>query len=213
MFRFFLDALFPRRSVGGKAGAWVTGSELRQMYSFPMVLERGVLEGRGCRSIDRIVSATSLKISPLLRHALHRFKYGRVPGMGERLGLLLLHALPLLGDTSTAVLCPVPLHWTRAFHRGFNQSAVLAQLLSDYSSLPVRTLLRRKRATGFQARRDREQRVHALLDVFTSDARDVPAHVILIDDVSTTGATLDACAAALKKAGVERVEGLVVAIG
>jgi ComF family protein len=105
---------------------------------------------------------------------------------------------------------PVPLHRSRLGHRGFNQSADLARQLG----IPVVMALRRVRATDSQiglpaARRHRNVRdAFGVTHVAASLARSI---VVLIDDVSTTGATLEACARVLKENGVREVRALTAA--
>jgi predicted amidophosphoribosyltransferase len=111
------------------------------------------------------------------------------------------------------VLCPVPLHWLRRFGRGFNQAECLARVVAAERGLPVRGLLMRIRWTGSQVQRCRSERLTAVRGAFRCRIPDPPAHLVLIDDLSTTGATLDACARALKEAGARYVEGWVIAHG
>jgi predicted amidophosphoribosyltransferase len=113
----------------------------------------------------------------------------------------------------TPILCPVPLHWTREFSRGFNQAELLARVVSQKTGIPVVKLLKRKRPTGYQARRERSERKKSMIGVFTLIPNPNPNTVILIDDIMTTGATLDACARTLKDKGAERVYALVCAKG
>jgi len=206
MFAVLLDLLFPRRSLTGSEGVWVTEAELRQLVSTPVIEERETLQHRGLRSLDRLVAASTYRRCPLLKKAIHTFKYRRIPVLASALAGLLPDNLP--GDV---VLCPVPLHWTRRFSRGFNQSALLATELSQRRGLPVRDLLKRVRATGSQAKRHRAERLTALGSAFRCVVSDPPESVVLVDDLSTTGATLDECAKVLKAAGVRRVEAWVIA--
>jgi ComF family protein len=112
------------------------------------------------------------------------------------------------------VLVPVPLHRKRWRERGYNQSGLLARGLSRLTSLPVvDDCLVRQRYTPPQARTanvsERQSNVTA---AFTCrDGRLRGKQVLLIDDVSTSGATLNACAGALKSAGAASVWGLVMA--
>jgi ComF family protein len=171
------------------------------------------LTARGIHSLDRIVAATTYHHSPLLKKAIHTFKYQQIAAFAQPLGTLLVHASPMLSAPADAVLCPVPLHWSRRFGRGFNQSKLLAQEVAKQHGWAVRELLKRKRPTGHQAHRGRVERWDALSGAFEVRQGALPTHVILIDDVTTTGATLEMCARTLRKAGVTTVQGLVLAQG
>lgn len=105
------------------------------------------------------------------------------------------------------VLVPVPLHRARLRQRGYNQALELARPLGRMLGLPVRAgLLQRRRNTTAQSRLDAGARAANLRDAFAVPAHLAPPpHVALVDDVMTTGATLNAAADALQDAGVERV--------
>jgi ComF family protein len=116
---------------------------------------------------------------------------------------------PLPGE----VLVPVPLHARRLRERGYNQSCLLARELGRITSLPVvENCLTRRRDTMPQARTSGidERREH-VSGAFECGDGLRGEHVILIDDVTTSGATLNACAGALKYAGAASVWGLTVA--
>ena len=213
MHQFLLDFLFPRTSLTGQEGEWITAYERSQLKSFPVVLTGDALKQRGVRALDRIYAASSYAALPLLRKAVHTFKYGRVPDLAEDLAALMIDSAPIVSALDAPVLCPVPLHWTRQAQRGFNQAELLAQEIAKVLPVPVRSLLKRRRPTGHQAWRSREERLSALQDAFRISVSEMPRFVILIDDLSTTGATLEACARELKRAGAKRVEGWVVAQG
>ena len=226
-----LDFLFPRRSLTGSEGAFVTPEECARLQPDPVVEDRDALRQRGIVALDHIRAAVPYRQSLLLRRAVHTLKYKRIPGVAETLGSLLVagctentvHGLWFMvhgGQPSTmyhepsTVLCPVPLHWSRRFSRGFNQADLLASIVSSATGIPVQPLLRRTRATGFQAHRGRAQRLTAVRRAFRlRQCAPLPHAVILIDDLATTGATLDACALELKRGGVKWVEGWVVAHG
>lgn len=151
-----------------------------------------------------------------VRGMIQRFKYGRDIAMARPLGILLARALAdprVAGRTFDAVV-PVPLHPRRERERGFNQAELLARLLARSMGLPVRDLLKRRRPTAQQAGFDRPSRMENLREALVLRRPFPPeAAFLLVDDVSTTGATLDACAAVLREAGAAEVSAVVVARG
>lgn len=214
MLQNLLDLLFPRRSLTGGIGEWITDAERSQLQSHPVIQEKESLQKQGLNYIDRIVSASSYHDCPLLRKAIHTFKYGRIPALHHDLGKMLLSVTQYFKDDNSIVLCPVPLHWSRRFSRGFNQSMLLASIVSEKEGWPIANVIKRVRPTGHQTRRKREERFHAMKNAFSvRKGIRVPDCVLLIDDLATTGATLENCAKALKEAGVKRVEALTVAHG
>jgi competence protein ComFC len=151
-----------------------------------------------------------------VREMIQRFKYGRDIAMARSLGILLLRALSdvrLSGRSFDAVV-PVPLHPQRERERGFNQADLLARVLARSMGLPKHDLLKRIRPTAQQAGFDRSHRMENLRGAFVL-RRPLPpdATLLLVDDVSTTGSTLDACAAVLKEAGAAEIAAVVVARG
>jgi len=140
----------------------------------------------------------------LVREMIHRFKYGRDQSLVRPLAHLLPSALQdsRIREKRFDAIVPVPLHPLRERERGFNQSALLAAQLGKYLNLPVRPMLKRIRVTAPQARFDRHQRMENLAGAF--DLRGMVsegAKLLLVDDVTTTGATFDACASVLREAG------------
>ncbi len=111
------------------------------------------------------------------------------------------------------VLVPVPLHPTRLRERGYNQSLCIAQGLAEALEIPlIRGLVRRSRATQQQAKMDGEGRMENVRGAFEPGARaPVGLRIGLVDDVSTTGATIAACGRALKEGGARSVWGIVAA--
>lgn len=121
---------------------------------------------------------------------------------------------PLLARADLIV--PTPLHWRRLLARRFNQAAELARRVAKETGAPCAPdLLRRTRATASQRGLTRAQRAENLAGAFAVSprgrARLAGARVLLIDDVYTTGATLSACAAALREAGAAGVDALCLA--
>ncbi len=145
---------------------------------------------------------------------IKRFKYGRDRTLAPVLGDLLIKALSdhrIAGKKFDAIV-PVPLHPLREREREFNQSALLAARLGRDLKVPVKDLLHRTRDTAPQAGLDRVGRMKNLEGAFEVSKMTCEGHcVLLVDDVTTTGATLDACAAVLREAGVAEVFAMVVA--
>ena len=210
MLTSLLDLLFPRSSLSGEAGEWITDRERSQLASYPIIERKEQLQARGLEFIDCIHAGSAYHNCPLLKKAIHTFKFKRVRSLSKDLGELMLKATPNISD---AVLCPVPLHWSRKFARGFNQSQILADIVGEKLDVPVTKLIKRTRPTGHQVGRHRKERLTALKDAFAILPERFPGKVILIDDLSTTGATLDECAKTLKKSGVKQVHGWVIAHG
>ena len=150
-----------------------------------------------------------------LRAIVHRFKYGRKVRLGRRLARLLLWIWKQDPQFQEAeVLLPVPLHWRRERKRGFNQSRILAQYLSHWTGIPwERRALRRQRNTPSQTGLSRRQRRLNLAATFEV-RRPEPVKdrvCLLIDDVFTTGATLNEVARVLKRAGARKVMAMTLA--
>lgn len=130
-------------------------------------------------------------------------KYHRNFALGRRFARMLgeeLAAVPFWEGVDA--VCPVPLHWTRRFSRGYNQADVIGRELAgalDAAFAP--RLLRRTRRTGTQTRLSSAERAVNVSGAFCArPSPDSPGHILLVDDVFTTGATLAACYTALRSA-------------
>jgi ComF family protein len=148
-----------------------------------------------------------------LRHALSRLKYGGAARLARPLAELAAPALhSLLSIAGAAALVPVPVHALRLRQRGYNQAGLLAAELARLVGLPLTEALVRERPTTQQHRLDRAARLRNLRDAFAAQpATRPPRTVILVDDILTTSATLEACATVLRAAGAERVLGFAIA--
>lgn len=147
-----------------------------------------------------------------LRKVLQRMKYAGAARLAAALADASLPALRrLLAISGPATLVPVPLHPERERERGFNQAALLAHALSRGAGVPVQRLLVRGRATKKQHELDRAARLRNLAGAFrVADGRRPPV-VIVVDDILTTSATMEVCAAAVRAAGCERAYGFAIA--
>jgi len=149
----------------------------------------------------------------LVREAVHALKYRNLRALSAPLGRLMAGHTSATG-TENDILVPVPLHPRRLRERGYNQSALLAEQMSIVTGLTVdNTVLFRRNDTAPQARTaSLEARRKNMSGAFVcADRRLKGIRVLLIDDVCTSGATLDACAAALKRSGAASVWGLTLA--
>ncbi|APR83080.1 Competence protein F [Minicystis rosea] len=145
--------------------------------------------------------------------ALRRLKYSGRSDLGVPLGHLVRRAARSAGIEADVVI-PVPLHPARLAERGYNQAALLGAEVANELAVPLFPLaLARTRHTPQQARLDRASRLGNVTGAFRvrMPAQVRGRRVLLVDDVSTTGATLAACAAALREAGAAAVTSLVVA--
>ena len=218
-----LDLLFPQWCVGcGREGDYICRS-CRQLL-LPIVppvcprCGRPQPGGMLCSicvnwqaDIDGIRSP--FVFDGVVRQAVHKLKYQNLRALAAPLAEL-LHGYLLANPIPGEVLVPVPLHRKRWRERGYNQSSLLARELGKLTDLPVvDDCLVRQQHTPPQARTANvSERQSNVAGAFTCrDGRLRGKQVLLIDDVTTSGATLNTCAGALKSAGTVSVWGLVVA--
>lgn len=171
-------------------------------------------------ALDGLFVASSYQ-EPLLARAIHTYKYRFIPGVSVPLGKLLTNALIKSTLPLPDALIPVPLHKRRLRFRGFNQSELLAnelaQSLTPGFTLPVLShVLLRTRFTKPQMKTEsREERLHNLKNAFALAPNTEPLiadkYLWLVDDVATTGTTLEECARILKQHGAAKVFGIVLA--
>ena len=189
-----------------------------------------------CLKCGKSVEAAEIEYCPDCRGHRHQFEYGRAlfsytktvqaaiirykyknqRGYGEWFGVQMAkHFAEDIRQMRAQMLVPVPLYIRKEKVRGFNQAELLAQAIGRECGIPVRKLLERCRNTKAQKKLGYESRLANLEGCFrmSEQGGEVPEAVILVDDIYTTGSTIDSCAAVLKKAGVKRVYYLAIAIG
>jgi ComF family protein len=143
-----------------------------------------------------------------LQNALHQLKYRRDIALADTLAQLMQSEFMALTTASTT-LVPVPLSARRYRERGYNQAALLARGLADLVSAPYQpNVLRRTRYTVSQVGLTALERRDNVKDAFLASHPVTGRDFMLIDDVCTTGSTLEACAHALKLAGANQVTAL-----
>jgi competence protein ComFC len=218
-----VDSFFPRRCVGcGKVGGFLCPECLEKLPRLlpPLCPHCGRSQVSGivcpdCRrrqtEIDGIRSL--FRFDEVIRKAIHQLKYRNLKAISPCLAELLadyIRSNPLPGE---ALVC-VPLHPRRLRERGYNQSSLLARELGVRIDLPVieDCLIRVKQAQPQVRAVGAEERRRNVADAFVCrDERVSGKQIILIDDVCTSGATLESCATALKNKGVTSVWGLTLA--
>ena len=159
------------------------------------------------------LALAAFRYEAAVRAALQRLKYGASARLARPLALAARPAFErLLSVSGQLPLVPVPVHPERRRERGYNQAALLANWLGGSAGLPTCELLVRTRATTKQHRLDRAGRLRNLRGAFrlVEGAR-LPPGVILVDDILTTSATLEACATVLRDAGCATVYGFALA--
>ncbi len=152
--------------------------------------------------------------APPLRTIVRELKYHRRVELCGRMGGLLAQAVRVeCGDNPPDLVLPVPMHWRRRFSRGHDHSRVLARAIARALGLPIGDELVRVRHTPAQVGLTRAQRQENIRGAFAVAHTETlgGAHVLLVDDVTTTGATADEAAAVLAKGGARRVSLAVIA--
>ena len=219
-----LDLLFPQWCVGcGREGEFLCYSCRR---SLPRIMppicpqcgrpQPGSILCPGCVSWKAEIEGvrSPFRFDGVIREAVHQLKYRNLRALVVPLVELLQNYVSS-NSIPGEVLVPVPLHKRKLRERGYNQSQLLARELGKLINLPVvDDCLIRQAHTPFQARASTidERRINVANAFVCHDHRLRGKQVLLMDDVATSGATLDACASALKAVGASSVWGLVLAI-
>ncbi len=222
--QFLLDFVFPPHCVNcKKVEDWLCQKCLQQVSIItgticvrcgtPISTNLHCLqcENHPLHAVDGIRAASFFENNPI-RSAIHSLKYRNYQAAATRLSKLLVEAHQRY-KIKADVIVPVPLHTSRLRERGFNQSELLARAVGKYLDLPIDgESLIRVRQTKPQVELRAMDRYENVLNAFSCrNTRLAGRKIVLIDDVCTTGSTLDACAVALKKSGAASVWGLTLA--
>lgn len=225
--KWSLDTLFPKYCVSCHASDTSLCSECFDKIVFikqqqcGRCLKNNTL-GKTCPkckkhwALDNLLVVAYYQDGPL-KEIIHTYKYdGRkdlLPNFMQMIAQNKIVDNYLTSLDKNTFVVPVPLHFRRRWWRGFNQSEEIARKISSEYNIPLQIdTLKRIKHTKIQASLHRKDRMQNLTSAFIGKTC-LPnnASVILIDDIATTGATLNACARVLKQAGIKHVRGLVIA--
>ncbi|MEK7584637.1 MAG: ComF family protein [Patescibacteria group bacterium] len=205
LYTLLLDLVFPLECVSCSAPDTLLCDRCER--SIP-VRNRHVQ--RPTEHLDTLVICSTYK-EATLKAIITRFKYNGVAAYAAPLVRLLEKGYRSLPHHVDLHVVPIPLHKRKRRIRGYNQSEILARALCENLRLPIDTNLMRIRYTPQQSKRSREERLRNVEKAFRYDGEEAPRHLLLIDDVTTTFATLESAARELKRRGAETVDALVLA--
>lgn len=214
-----LDIVYPRRCPSCRQrGAWVCAECLdeTELFQEPVCAGCGVpLALHACHCTNMASGLAQVRsvgpFSGWLREAILNFKYHDEWARAEHLGLELAQVVATMPPVDALV--PVPLHRSRLRSRGYNQSALLANVAGDIHRVPVLDAISRTRSTAQQTTLSAAERAANVAGAFALAPGFDPAgrSLLLIDDVVTTGSTLNACAELLAEHGAAVVRAVTLA--
>jgi ComF family protein len=206
--RGFADLVYPPRCLVCD----FPGPEALCLRCLAAVRAGGTIDPGGAPGLE--VLAAAGRYQGVLRDAIHGLKYGRRRGLAPPLGeLLARRAEEEMPRWRPDLILPVPIHWRRRFHRGFNQAELLVDELARLMELPVdRVSLARVRHTRSQVGLSGDMRRQNLEGAFRVRRPEAirGRSLLLVDDVCTTKTTLIECARVLRAAGAHSIYALVL---
>jgi len=156
--------------------------------------------------------------SPLLKKIIHQFKFSYKEILVHLLGADMLNLFNHYFNQEDIVLVPVPLYWKRKFQRGYNQSELLCKYISKKTNAEWCNLLIRTKNTTCQSTLNRQERMINVRNAFEINKKylnRIKTHqtIVIIDDITTTGATIENCAKTLQKHGFIDIYGVTISKG
>ena len=223
--KLFTDIIFPIECVGcGQANEFFCSPCVSKIKIFPVrtchYCRKPQAFGKTCDQCSNKNRLDGLFIlgpydQPILKEAIHSWKHERVKEIGNILGLWLADRLAHSFFRENSIITHIPLRRQRQFDRGFNQSEQLSLILAGKFQIPAKSPLIKIKDTKPQSSLNREKRLLNIRGVFApaKDAKLSGENIILIDDITTTGATMEEACRVMKKAGTKSVWGIALAHG
>ena len=208
-FNDFAALFFPPACVGCRT-TLITGEQIfctQCWYHLPFTNFHTDPENRSAKrlwgraNLRGVTSYLYFREHSRVQHMIHQLKYRNRPDiavlLGRKYGQLLRHTTPF---SEADYIIPIPLHRRKLLRRGYNQSSCFAYGLADSMQIPViEQAVIRRRHTPSQTKKNRYQRIENIRGAFAVAKPEALSgkHLLLVDDVLTTGATIEACADAL----------------
>jgi len=226
---YLLDLVFPVQCLGcGQGDLYLCARCLESIllidYFVCPVCRRPSANGQTCLNcqsktrLDGLIYALNYE-QPLVRQAIHAIKYSFIQDLMPTVAELLIKVLDqsrFHQDFRADVVVPIPLHRQKLAQRGFNQAKLLAEILAQKYSWKIdNKILQRTKSTRSQTGLPRLRRLTNVKDIFSVKAPESikNKNIILVDDVCTTGATLEEAAKILKQHGAAKVWAITLARG
>lgn len=216
--QFLLDLILPIECLGcQKEGEYFCGDCQKELVANSNAESDRLSADLICPSLEKVFIAGNYE-NPLLKNLITHYKYHFLSPLNESLGNFLIKFWRktdnLLGDNLSILVIPIPLSNRRLKWRGFNQAELLANFFAKELSYQICLDLKRKKHCRPQVELTAKKRLENIHNAFRWLGDDLSKKtIILIDDVATTGATLEAAAKSLEEAGAEKIYGLVLAKG
>jgi competence protein ComFC len=207
MLNFILDLIFPRFCIGcNKFDTYICEKCYEQINFYPL----GVNPQIENYQLNKIIVVAQYE--GIIKKMITALKYKNIKGIGQTLARMAYYSTDF---PQVEAMTAVPLHPKRYRQRGFNQAAEIASELSQINQTPFVELLKRTKHAMAQAKiDDKNKRLTHLKNTFALNKKNINLEsVLIVDDVTTTGTTLNECALVLKQAGVKKIYGLVIAHG
>lgn len=210
--KFFLDIIFPIACLGcGEEKKQWLCSDCKTKIKEEALSPKNNLQGEYLEHCYSLYTYSH----PIIRKLLEAYKYRGVFSLQEIFDELLCYGMKKIPLKTVSIVIPLPLHKRRERLRGYNQSVPLAETVAQFFGVPVKTdiLIRRHYTTPQVHLSDTERKENMNEDIFSVAIDDLSSFekIVLVDDVSTTGATLNATAKVLKAHGAKKIIGLTFA--